>query len=71
MNGLRIVCEKCQREWSFSAAGSTYLALNVMTIPCPGCEAYTLSCVESSEFTSGEGSRFVALASTPALPHFG
>jgi MinD superfamily P-loop ATPase len=69
MNGLRIVCGKCQREWHFSAAGSTYLALNVMTIPCPGCEAYTLSCVERTEFTPDQAPRFAALASAPALPH--
>jgi hypothetical protein len=64
MKALRIICESCQAEWTLHAEETPYLELNIMSQPCPNCEAYTLSCVEGQ----GSPARHPRPRPTPPLP---
>jgi len=43
MTRLRIVCGACRNHWPIAGAPSPYLEMQLMSQPCPRCEAYTLS----------------------------
>jgi hypothetical protein len=38
-----VVCNSCHRTWEVSGGESVYLQLELLSRPCPYCEAYTLS----------------------------
>jgi hypothetical protein len=38
-----IYCNCCHRSWNVAVAESLYLQLDLLSRPCPHCEAYTLS----------------------------
>jgi hypothetical protein len=40
---LCIVCAACRNNWPLAGAPSPYLEMQLMSQPCPRCEAYTLS----------------------------
>ena len=44
MTPLCITCANCHRSWALSVGDSLYLELDLVSRPCPHCEAYTLSC---------------------------
>jgi hypothetical protein len=41
-----ILCRNCQHRWSVAGALSVHQQLEMLSRPCPVCEAYTLSCLE-------------------------
>ncbi len=43
MTRLCIVCASCRNNWPLQGASSPYLEMQLMSQPCPRCEAYTLS----------------------------
>jgi hypothetical protein len=54
----RITCRSCHRSWVLSIDNdSLYVKLNLESLPCPHCEAYTLSCPQPSEWRANEGRR--------------
>ena len=44
MTPLYITCASCHRSWALLVEYSLYLELDLVSHPCPHCEAYTLSC---------------------------
>jgi hypothetical protein len=44
MNRTCILCSNCGRRWPLDINMSTYIELDIVSRPCPSCEAYTLSC---------------------------
>jgi hypothetical protein len=44
-----IVCDSCNRSWVVSASDSVYLELELVSRPCPFCEACTLSYREGAD----------------------
>jgi hypothetical protein len=48
MNALRITCGSCCRGWCVGGNGSVYFRLDLLSHPCPYCEAYALSCTDVS-----------------------
>jgi hypothetical protein len=44
MTPLCISCASCHRSWALSVEDSLYLELDLVSRPCPHCEAYTLNC---------------------------
>jgi hypothetical protein len=48
MNVLRVTCASCRRGWYIAGNVSVYFQLDLLSHPCPYCEAYALSCVAAS-----------------------
>ena len=44
MTPLYITCASCHRSWALLVEYSLYLELDLVSHPCPHCEAYTLNC---------------------------
>jgi hypothetical protein len=49
MSRIWIVCAMCHGRWRLEAVESPYLEMQLMSQPCPHCEAYTLSCRPARE----------------------
>jgi hypothetical protein len=45
MTPLCTTCASCHRSWALWVDDSLYLELDLVSRPCPNCEAYTLSCL--------------------------
>jgi hypothetical protein len=48
MSVLRVICESCGRGWYVGGNVSVYFQLELVSNPCPYCEAYALSCADVS-----------------------
>ncbi|HEX5269394.1 MAG TPA: hypothetical protein VFW33_02855, partial [Gemmataceae bacterium] len=48
MSLLRVTCESCRRGWYVAGNISVYFQLDLLSHPCPYCEAYALSCADVS-----------------------
>jgi hypothetical protein len=48
MSVLRVTCASCRRGWYIAGAVSVYFQLDLVSHPCPYCEAYALGCVDVS-----------------------
>jgi hypothetical protein len=49
-----IICSSCQRIWRVSVPESVYLQMELLSRPCPYCEACTLSlCVAATARLAG------------------
>jgi hypothetical protein len=44
-----IVCASCRGTWPMAGTASQYAEMQMMSQPCPRCEAYTLNCVPVRE----------------------
>jgi hypothetical protein len=44
MNRIWIVCSTCGGRWPLDVELSTYVELDIVSRPCPSCEAFTLGC---------------------------
>jgi hypothetical protein len=64
-----IVCASCRGAWPMHAGASTYFEMQLMSQPCPRCEAYTLSCAASGELSLGGrlGNKAVLAETSPPL----
>ena len=49
MGRLSIVCASCKGTWPLPGTPTPYVEMQLMTQPCPRCEAYTLSCRPARE----------------------
>lgn len=61
MGRLWIVCASCKGTWPLAGTSSLYVEMQLMTQPCPRCEAYTLNCQPFRDVSLAESS-----ASSPA-----
>ena len=61
MSRFWIVCASCQGTWPSMGTSSPYFEMELMTQPCPRCEAYTLRCMSAREGAARE------IASTPLV----
>jgi hypothetical protein len=59
MSVLRVTCTSCRRGWFIAGNISIYFQLDLVSHPCPYCEAYALSCADVSR-RSREGRRPVS-----------
>jgi hypothetical protein len=48
MSVLRVTCGNCHRGWYVAGSVSVYFQLELVSHPCPRCEAYALSCTDVS-----------------------
>jgi hypothetical protein len=48
MSVLRVTCGSCNRGWYIAGQVTVYFQLDLLSRPCPYCEAYALSCVDVS-----------------------
>jgi hypothetical protein len=48
MSVLRVTCGSCGRGWYIAGNVSVYFQLDLLSHPCPYCEAYALSCADVS-----------------------
>jgi hypothetical protein len=48
MSVLRVRCVSCRRTWLIAGPISVYFQLDLVSHPCPHCEAYALSCEDAS-----------------------
>jgi hypothetical protein len=48
MSVLRVRCDGCRRTWLIAGPISVYFQLDLVSNPCPYCEAYALSCEDAS-----------------------
>jgi hypothetical protein len=48
MSVLRVACGSCSRGWYVAGSLSVYFQLDLLSHPCPYCEAYALSCTDDS-----------------------
>ena len=46
MSVLRVTCGSCGRGWYIAGNVSVYFQLELVSRPCPYCEAYALSCAD-------------------------
>jgi hypothetical protein len=44
MSVLRVTCGSCARGWYIAGNVSVYFQLDLLSHPCPYCEAYALNC---------------------------
>jgi hypothetical protein len=54
MSVLRVTCGSCRRGWYIAGNVSLYFQLDLVSHPCPYCEAYALSCADVSRRPRGE-----------------
>jgi hypothetical protein len=45
MSVLRVTCGSCNRGWYIAGHVTVYFQLDLLSHPCPYCEAYALNCV--------------------------
>jgi hypothetical protein len=64
MKGVVVVCGSCRQTWRLDVEDSVYLKLNLLTCPCPYCEAYTLRCP-----SGGSPCREPRARRSPLRPH--
>jgi len=67
MSVLRVTCDSCRRGWYIAGNVSLYFQLDLVSHPCPYCEAYALSCVGVSR-RPAEDRRLVAGEKAERLP---
>ncbi len=48
MSLLRVTCGSCSRGWYIAGSVSVYFQLDLLSHPCPYCEAYALNCADVS-----------------------
>ncbi|HKI36829.1 MAG TPA: hypothetical protein VKA46_33565 [Gemmataceae bacterium] len=48
MSVLRVTCGNCRRGWYVAGSVSVYFQMDLVSHPCPRCEAYALSCADVS-----------------------
>lgn len=48
MSLLRVTCGSCGRGWYIAGNVSVYFQLELLSRPCPYCEAYALNCADVS-----------------------
>jgi hypothetical protein len=48
MSVLRVTCGSCGRGWYIGGNISVYFQLELVSRPCPYCEAYALCCADVS-----------------------
>ena len=48
MSVIRVTCGSCRRGWYIAGNGSDYFQLDLVSHPCPYCEAYALSCADDA-----------------------
>ncbi len=48
MSLLRVTCGSCSRGWYIAGSVSVYFQLDLLSHPCPYCEAYALNCADGS-----------------------
>jgi hypothetical protein len=48
MSVWRVVCGSCGRGWYIAGSVSVYFQLDLLSHPCPYCEAYALTCADVS-----------------------
>ena len=68
MSRFWIVCASCKGSWPSLGTSSAYFEMELMTQPCPRCEAYTLSCLSAREAATREtvSTRLTEVSPLPA-----